>query len=152
LTDRVDVVEDSWMTRELPVLIALVEQFDDPAVSLIRTPQVAALTGLDESVVERGLTALFEARPRFVEGFAPEEVRVPSYISGVTERARRAVGAWPTPESVVDQLVQALTATAERERDPERESKLKEVAAWLAGGMRDVAVQVVGAVLTQHGL
>lgn len=143
-------MDDTWMKRDLPVLTALVERFDDPAVDQVRPPEVGVLTGLDDAAVLRALTALCEARPAYLECITVGEERGPAIITGVTAHARRATGAWPTAESLVDQLIYALAGAAEREQDPERRSKLQQTALWLGGALRDVAIQVAGTVVAQH--
>ena len=145
---RLEVMDDTWINRELPILVALVTRFDDPAVDQVRPAEVIDLTGLDGNAVLRGLTALCEARPAYLE-FVPvgDETRAPAIITGITSIARRAVGAWPSPESMVDRLVEALTRAAEQEPDLERKSKLHQTALWLGGVLRDVAVQTVGTVV-----
>jgi hypothetical protein len=143
-------MEDTWTKRDLPVLAALVEVFDDPAFEQIRAPRVAELTGIDEATVDRALTALSEARLAYLETVDAHEERAPAIVTGVTERARRAVGAWPTPESLADQLALAFATAAEEEQDPERKSRLKEMAGWLGGTARAVFVEVAATVLSKH--
>ena len=143
-------MDDTWTNRDLPVLAALVERFDDPAVDQVRPSEVVALCGLDEAAVFRALTALCEAQPAYVEFITVDEERAPVVITGVSTHARRAVGAWPSPEALVDRLVQALAAAAEREQDPERRSRLQQTAVWLGGALRDVALQVAGTVVARH--
>jgi hypothetical protein len=140
-------MNDTWTDRDLPVLMALVEQFDDPAVDQVRPAEVVALTGLDEDAVLRALTALCEARPAYLDCITLGEQRAPAIITGISAMARQAVGAWPSPETVVDRLVEALTRAAEQEQDPERRSRLQQTALWLGGALRDVAVQVAGTVV-----
>ena len=63
-------------------------------------------------------------------------------IAAPTGKARRAVGAWPTPESIADRLVQALDEAADREQDPERKGWLSKSAAYLGNAGRDLAVEI----------
>lgn len=62
----VELVEETWTSQELPVLAAIVEKSDDPDVSQIRAPEVAALTGIDKE------TVIPEGAPR-VKGVAAGE-------------------------------------------------------------------------------
>lgn len=135
-------MEDTWAARDLLVLDALVKHFDDPAVDQVRPSEIEVLTGLGKDEVERALIALCEADPAYLVCGSVAELRSPVIVSGVMERARRAVGAWPNPEDLVDRLVSAFTKAAEDEQDPERKSKLRQTAGWLSGALRDVAVQV----------
>jgi hypothetical protein len=143
-------MKDTWTNRDLPVLAALVELFDDPAVDQVRPPEVCALTGLKDAAVLRALTALCEARPAYLNHIPLGEERAPAIITGVTAHARQATGAWPTAETLVDRFIQALAGAAEDEQDPERRSKLQETARWLGGALRDVAVQVAATVVAQR--
>ena len=143
-------MDDIWISRELPILVALVTRFDDPAVGQVRPAEVVDLTGLDENAVLRGLTALCEARPAYLEFVPVDDRRAPAIIIGVTSIARRTVGAWPSPESMADRLVEALKRAAEQEPDPDRKSKLQQTALWLGGVLRDVAVRTAGTIVGRH--
>lgn len=143
------VMEDTWTGRDLPVLAALVERFDDPAVDQMRPAEIAALVTLDEATVLRALTALCEAQPAYLDCVSIGEQRAPVIVTGVTALARQAVGSWPSPEALVDRLVAALTLAAEHEDDPERKSKLQQAALWFGGALRDVAVQVAATVVAR---
>jgi hypothetical protein len=68
-------------------------------------------------------------------------------VRRVTSAARRAVGQWPTPESVVERLAGAFGAAAEGEPDAEKKSRLRQVAGFLTSSGRDVATEVVSKVI-----
>lgn len=63
-------------------------------------------------------------------------------IGAPTGHARRAVGAWPTAETIADRLVHALDEAAEREPDDERKGFLRKAAAYLGNAGRDLAVDI----------
>lgn len=65
-----------------------------------------------------------------------------SLVGKPTGHARRAVGAWPTPESIADRLISALDEAADREPDPERKGWLRKTAAYLGNAGRDLAVEI----------
>jgi hypothetical protein len=70
-----------------------------------------------------------------------------------TGHARRAVGAWPTPESIAARLISALDEAADREPDPERKGWLRKTAAYLGNAGRDLAVKIGGsAIKSQMGM
>ena len=69
------------------------------------------------------------------------------FVNGVTPEARRAVGQWPTGESLVARLVEGLDAAAEREADPERKSRLRQAATMLGGPVRAIVVDVAEKVI-----
>lgn len=64
------------------------------------------------------------------------------FIGPPTGYARRAVGAWPTAETIADRLITALDEAAEREPDPERKGWLRKSAAYLGNAGRDLAVEI----------
>lgn len=71
-------------------------------------------------------------------------------MSELTERARRAVGAWPTAKGMADRLVSAVNYAADREDDPERKGWLKKTAAYLGNAGRDVAIQIGASVISKQ--
>ena len=71
-------------------------------------------------------------------------------ITEVTPDARRAVGQWPTPESVVARLAEAFSAAAEHEPDPERRGKLRALGSFLGDTGKDFAAEVVAKVIAHQ--
>lgn len=47
---------------------------------------------------------------------------------------------WPSPESAITQLIEALSHAAEAEADPEKKTKLKQAADIIGGAALQVAV------------
>ena len=82
---------DTWTARELVVLRALVEKFEDVETFSVGIETLLAATGLDESDVRRALRSLYTANPPYLEG-VKAQLPYPIIITKVTERARRAVG------------------------------------------------------------
>jgi hypothetical protein len=140
----------TWENRDLPVLNAIVEQWDQ-GVEPVVPGAIVNQTGLSESVVQRSLRALArEEPPLFVPIYGSSMAG--SSIAGATDptgHARRAVGAWPTPESIADRLVQALAEAADREPDDERRGWLKKTATYLGTAGRDIAVEVAASALAR---
>jgi hypothetical protein len=66
-------------------------------------------------------------------------------IDSVFERGRRELGSWPSADSVVAQLVAALSEAADREAEPERKGRLRAAADVLGSIAHDVAVRVIAA-------
>jgi len=133
-------VDETWTTRELPALRALVEHFDDPYAAHLTWEQAAELAGMDQDKFRRALAKLAAAEPPFIEWVHVEEEPFPVGLTGVTERALGAVGQWPSPEGLVAQLVAALNQAADDETQPDRQSKLRMVANALRGMAREVAI------------
>jgi hypothetical protein len=129
-------MQQTWMERDLPVLDATVAMLeDDPMVT---DAAITEHTGFDLTAVRRALEALdgtYVYLGRDMSGF---------FIDAVTADARRAVGQWPTGESLVSQLAEGLAAAAEKEADPERKTRLRQAAVLLGGAVRDIAVEIAG--------
>lgn len=145
---------ETWTSRELPVLQALVAKFDDLETDAVRVEQLPELTGLVDTDVKLALRSLASARPPYVEGFVVAELPYFLVISGVTERARRAVGQWPTSDLAADAILSALSKAAEQEPDDEKRSGLQRAVAFLGGAGKEVLYRVVtqvsGQEITQH--
>ena len=69
-------------------------------------------------------------------------------VTGVTAEARRAVGRWPSHETMAARLLAALEAAVEQEEDPVRKGRLRAAAEAVAGIGRDVLVSVLSAAAT----
>lgn len=135
-------MDQTWTSRELPALQAIVEYFDDPdtgGVGLTRQ-RAAELANLDEDTFRRVLAKLAKADPPFLDLVTVAEDLVPIRITGVTERALIASGQWPSPEGLVADLVEYLERAALSEQEPERKSKLRAAAIILGGVAKEVAV------------
>lgn len=135
-------MEPTWFGRDLPVLEAVVAMLENGP--MVTEAAIVEATGRDLADVRRALGALDGAyvhRGSEMAGF---------YVDAVTAEARRAVGQWPTGESLVSQLVEGLTAAAEKEVDPERKSRLRQVAGLLGGAVRDFAVDIAEKFAERH--
>jgi hypothetical protein len=139
-------MEDTWTNRDFPVLEAIVRLLDQGSWA-VEVRAIAADTGLDPADVDRAITALVGPYVVEYDQFGTGGDPNPWAVSQVTENARRVVGQWPTPETVVDRLAQAFGDAAEDEPDPERKGKLRQVAAFISSTGRDVATEVVSKVI-----
>jgi hypothetical protein len=92
---------------------------------------VQALAGADPPYIEVSLSG----------GWADDHAG--GMIERVSERARRELGSWPSPDDLVAQLAAALAQAADRESEPERKSRLRAAADALGGVAREVAVRVI---------
>jgi hypothetical protein len=145
------MVDDTWTAYELPVLTYLVERFESADTHDVQVAEIAQALNLTPVEVGRSLRKLADAAPPYVKVYAPAaELRDPDTVYDVTERARRAVGQWPTPESVADRLVAVLTDAAERVPDEEKRGLLRRTAVWLGGAGRDFAVEIGAAVVSRQ--
>jgi hypothetical protein len=101
---------------------------------------------LSVSQFQAGVQALATAYPPYLEislegGWTDDHAS--GLIEGISERTRRELGSWPSPENLVAQLVTALTEAADREPEPEQKSRLRAAAEALGDVAREVAVGVV---------
>jgi hypothetical protein len=73
------------------------------------------------------------------------------YVHKVTPEARKAVGQWPTAESLIDRLARAFSAEAEREEDIEQQYQLRQAAGLLGETVHEVAVRVAATITGPSG-
>jgi hypothetical protein len=139
-------VEDTWVSRELPVLDATVALLEE-GMDLPEVVDIAERSGLAAEDVGRALRAM-DGLYIDLEMTMGEVGRW--FVRGVTPEARRGVGQWPSGESLVSQLVEGLNAAAEREADPERKGRLRQAAGLLGGMARDVVVAVASSVVDRY--
>jgi hypothetical protein len=142
-------VEDTWGSRDYPVLEAAVRLVDEKAPEWVRVSEIAVEAGLDEDDVVRALTAL---HPLFVGEMAEYSGGGVGQwtIDSVTSEARQLAGQWPSPESLIGQLAAAFRVAADREPDAQERSRLRQLADALTGRLRDLAVEVATEVLGRH--
>lgn len=137
-------IVETWTARELPLLrIALRE---DDAGRNAQFEDMAAETGLELRAVSHSMRTLHDAG--YVDAYFAGAFS--GFVHSVGERARRELGSWPSPESLVDQLVSAFADAAERETEPERKTRLRAVADGMGGAGRSVAVELFTAFLRQQ--
>jgi hypothetical protein len=105
-------IPSTWETRELPVLSFLVEHFDDSEAYRRNAEQIAEAAELSVDEVQRALRSLYEASPPYIDGITVAGPSYPIFVTSVSERARRAVGQWPTPETLAERIVAALHEAA----------------------------------------
>lgn len=143
-------MDDTWTRRDLPVLDAIV-RIHERTGKAMRPTEIEAETRFDTDTVQTALRALDSADPPFVvtkmDRFASGQV---SLVGAPTGHARQAVGAWPTAETVADNLVNALSKAAEREQDIEHKSWLTKAAGFLGGTGRDLAIEIGAAAINRQ--
>lgn len=132
----------TWETRDLPVLKAVVELYEETGRGP-RVTDVVSRVGFDEDTVECALRALY-TEPYFEKpmGSAQKEF---IFVGAPTSAALRVAGQWPTPEGQLDRLIAAFEAVADDEERPEQErSRFKQAALWLGGAASQVAINALG--------
>src|SRR4051794_23018298 len=118
-------VTPTWATRELPILTAAFKRLDAGA-PVVLIGHLREELGLDSPQMRAGLIALATAHPPYIKmQLTGGPNTVGGRITGVSERARVVLGAWPSPSALVEQLVEALTEPANTETEPERQGRLR---------------------------
>jgi|SRR5947209_529483 len=117
--DTLGMAEDSWNTRDLPVLQAVVDSYEDSGTYLTRATAIERRTGLDHDTVQRALRRL-NSQPSFFEKVAEASGEQIVMVGPPTADALRVAGAWPSPELLLQRLIAALeTAADDDTRAPE---------------------------------
>jgi hypothetical protein len=131
---------DSWTTRDLPVLKAAVELYEENGGGGVAPSAIAARLHIDEETVQRSLTAL---APYFEGGLRGDDQVVNT--GRPTSEARRAVGTWPSPQAQLERLIAALDHAANDESfDQEERSRFKQAILTLRGAAWQVAIGALG--------
>lgn len=135
-------VEDTWNSRDLPVLKAVVELFD--TTGHVRANDIERALGFDSETVQRALRALY-TEPYFREGGATAWGGHRVFVGDPTSDAYRIAGKWPTPENLLERLVAALEAASEDDEVPESQrGKAKQAALWLGDTLSKIAIGALG--------
>ena len=132
---------ETWSSRDLPVLRAIVDIYEATG-SAMGPDAIESATGFEGGKEQAALRALDSEEPPFVTKLERVMTGDIIFVGAPTGHARRAIGAWPTPESIADRLVNALDEAAEREPDPERKGWLRKTAGYLGNAGRDLAVEI----------
>lgn len=139
-------MEDTWVSRDLLVLDAVVRLLDKSGHAAY-VADIAAETGLEPAVVVKALDALDGPYVRDYTKQGTGGDPNPWWVEKVTPAARRAVGQWPTAEALAGRLAVAFSEAAEDEGDPERKSRLRQIASFLADTGKGVAAEVLAKVI-----
>jgi hypothetical protein len=132
---------DTWSARAPPFLRSAVARFETYGDAGLE--EIEADTGL-------GFRELRETAFRLRdEGYLDIQFEGGGafYVRGVTERGLVEVGAWPSPESLVERLFTALEAQAETAETPEEQSRIRSTLDALASFGRDVLTNAAGSAL-----
>lgn len=139
-------LSDQWSTRDLPVLIEIARAHNIDGRKL--APQIQETLGITEDDVHDAVEALHEAS--YLEAHWANSMGG-RFLLGVKlrERGRRAVGLWPSGESV-DALVDALRQAEETTDDPEEKTIIRRAAGAVGSVSREVMVEVMAAVIARQ--
>ena len=136
---------NTWFSRDLPVLDAIVVYLDEHGGSSY--PQlydIAAMTGLHDEQVVRAAAALEDDYIQLHKTMGPARGWA---VVSVNSAARIATGQWPNPETLSARILAGIEAAAEAESDDVRRGKLRSAAEVLGTAARDVGTDVLTAVI-----
>ena len=144
-------MESTWETRDLPVLAAVVAICDEDNWGEAQPAQIAHRTGLPLEDVVKALWKLAGENPPFfsLSEDSTFDGRDIGSVSMPTRHAQRTVGAWPTAESMVEQMILALHEAADNAESAEERSRLQRAADAVGGVGKGVITGVMTHVLTQ---
>lgn len=138
------LVQDTWITRDLPVLDATVGMLEQSF--MVTVTDIAAKTGFEPDAVAAALEALDPDYVDFRKTTTGGDPRF-WYVYKATPAARRVVGQWPTAEALASRLADELTAAAAQEQDAERKGLLTYAARLIGDTLRDATVRAAARVL-----
>ena len=140
-------MDDTWGHRDLPVLDAIVALSEND--DWVADVSIEKKTGFDTATVQKALRALANNYPPY---FATANMTASGRIEllhQITGDARRAVGAWPTAESLADALIERLQQLAnDEEADPDTRERAKQGLRAFVGVGKDVLVGVASSALS----
>lgn len=142
-------IESTWETRDLPVLEATVKALNNLAhPGPVTIGQIGEIMGREVQEVYSALSTMedeYITLKKFLTGGDPTSY----YVTGVTPKARRAVGQWPSVETLADTFITALKDAEENESNSERKSKLRTARNAVLNIGQDVLVAVLSTVATK---
>jgi hypothetical protein len=136
-------MEDMWTVRDLPVLKAAVKIYIETGRTKIPVEAIQKEAGFDPRTTQLALRRLYR-EPYFDEGI--EGWGGGYTLAGEpTSAALRIAGAWPTPENLVDRLIEAFEAAANNEDLPEHErTRAQKIWEGLKSGGSKIAIAALG--------
>lgn len=133
---------DTWESRDLPVLRAAVEVYDQNGRNASAT-ELEAACGFDKDTVQRALRALYR-EPFFEKGLTTWGGDILA-VGPPTSAALRVAGQWPSPEVQLERLIAALQAAADDESlDEDERSRFNQIVLTLRGAAWKVAIGALG--------
>ena len=129
----------------MPVLAAVVQLCEEDDWGSADPEQIADRTGLDLADVKKAVWKLLGEEPAFFQitdstTFGGRDFAA---VHSPTGHAQRTVGAWPTPDSLSERIVVALSDAAANEQDPETKSRLSHAADVGKGTLAGVLARVL---------
>lgn len=134
-------LEDRWATRDYPMLEWIVEQFEAGNSDIQNgfVPEALGITDAEAANSIRNLDRgnyISDVTWMFGDGWL---------VGNITERALREVGAWPSNESVADQLLWILEQKIDQAADPDTRSRWVKLRDGFSGAGRDLTIELAAA-------
>jgi hypothetical protein len=142
---------DTWASTDLPVLGAAIELCLEAPGQLLRFHELVDRLSLPYETVRAAMLRLDSASPSYlkvVTEWGDDDGLDIVLFGQPAERGLRAVGAWPTPESALDRLIEAMEARAEQTGSEEERSKARDVVAWFGNAGRDFMINAIAGVVS----
>lgn len=142
-----DLLDDTWFSRDFPVLIEVTRRCDERPRSWIEVSEIVDALDMPQRDVEHAVLALRD------DGYFKtytEGGQVVSTVGQLHPKARRATGMWPTPGNALERMIDALDEIAENTDDEDTRSNARRTVDWLRRNATTVGVGVATAVLTGH--
>jgi hypothetical protein len=139
---RRQTVQETWYSRELPVLTAAVEAFEaEERTPRVRVNYLAGATGLEAAEVARALEALDPDYLEFKKPLGGDPIL--GRVTAILPAGRRAVGQWPSSGDLLRRLAEALDQVADDTDDSETKNRLRQGGKALGSLTQKVAVEVI---------
>jgi hypothetical protein len=137
------MTEDTWSARDLAVLRAVVKLYEKDGEYFTNVVDITHETGIDEETLQRALRAL-NSSPSYFDDVSENQNGIDA-VGPPTAAARRAVGAWPSPENVVERIIVALEQAGEDDAQPdEQRGRFKQLALGIRSFGYQVAINALG--------
>ncbi len=140
------MAEDTWFSRDLPVLDVTVRLMDE-RLAPIDPALVAETTGLPLRDVARALVAMEGSYVVVKWGNAQAGM---GRVQAVTAAARQTVGQWPSAENMASRILETLDARIEEAPTEAERSRWVKIRDAVGGAGRDLLVDVMGSVITRQ--
>lgn len=140
-------VDETWVSRDLPVLRAAVRLCEEKRVA--SREAIMEVTGFNKWTVILAFDALAAEQPPFFDELSNRTTNAGYRAVAVpTGHARRTVGTWPTPESLADAIIARLQQAADdHTASPEMRDRAKQGLMAFLGSGKDILIGAAGSIL-----
>lgn len=144
-----EMLADQWESRDRPVLLAIAKR-----LAATREPFTAGEIARDIGIdAEDAVDACLALLPTYISGNPQRDGSGRVYvflIGGITERARREIGLWPSEELAAEALVELLNQAADQVEDQDDAGALRKAGRLLRSVPSAVVADVTAALIRQQ--